>query len=217
MCMCVCARVCVCVRVCVRLAARLPDLGAAPWRPLGCPGLHAIRPPARTPPSLVALLLTCTLNMHVHTRMHMCAHTYTRTRVCTHTHTLSGFASVASQCEERVVYLSPATLVVVPNTMLVPHWKQQIQVRVVAGRGGWVCVCVCVRCPCTQDSRAALATNTPAAPPSPRLLTVTHAHWPASLLLPCPPARKLSPHPLTASCAPPRRCTRSTAHCVCAS
>lgn len=35
---------------------------------------------------------------------------------------------MAQQCDERHVYLSPATLVIVPNTMLVPHWKGQIQV-----------------------------------------------------------------------------------------
>lgn len=41
----------------------------------------------------------------------------------------AGFQAVSQQCDERHVYLSPATLVIVPNTMLVTHWRQQIQVR----------------------------------------------------------------------------------------
>jgi hypothetical protein len=40
----------------------------------------------------------------------------------------TGFFAVAQQCNERHIYLSPATLVIVPNTMLVPHWRQQILV-----------------------------------------------------------------------------------------
>uniref|UniRef100_A0A6S8PQY3 F-box domain-containing protein n=1 Tax=Dunaliella tertiolecta TaxID=3047 RepID=A0A6S8PQY3_DUNTE len=41
-----------------------------------------------------------------------------------------GFSAVANQCSERFVYMSPATLVIVPNQMLVPHWKQQIQMHI---------------------------------------------------------------------------------------
>jgi len=40
---------------------------------------------------------------------------------------LAGYAAVANQCSESCIHLSPATLVIVPNTMLVPHWRQQIQ------------------------------------------------------------------------------------------